>query len=509
MLWVFAFMGRIVGFVNCLAGEPVLLLSVVTSFNIVVNCFSFFGTVVCSTLYVVLVFVLVCGEGNRTFVFYKTLLSYIVLSADCALDRVRQIRGFSGNRTMNCFAIVRTACVGASGCTFVTRIGSYRPLGGNSGLLVCCSKTRVPINRVFGNGVRLRGLRKATTLDCCSSNICNYASLDSMHVSGRDGFILDGVSLFEDFVGTRIFDNFSSDRTTAVLTLLANSEDCFDSRFCGGIGSSNITRAVIISNVRLSVVISFVLCIVGGLFCGECFGSFIVFTAIVLIATIYKFAVSVVHTSLACLLIYLTLLLGQRDGDRGGLNATISIVLVFGPLTIFGITFRLSILSAFKVLTITLPVVRFVGRGKLVGGGVLGVVTTTSVVALSTGILALPIATSIFKYISGIKLITGLLVSCTIALTLILYVAKFVMCPLHGVVFTIAGLVIACVGRVVGALNSLPFTACGLPGSTIVMAMVLVFIVFFVLLTYIERGGIVGSGRVVSGGVGRNNGGLG
>lgn len=478
---------EVIKVLNFLKKRPMLFLAVAAAVSVALIYYSFFTAIIFAALCIVLMFVLNFKKQSSVFILCGVMLLLTMLSAAHTLSDIDRCETLDCMTVSGEFVVVSTSQSDSDGYNCEIEVINCKYLQKGDKLSAAYTGPEIELGQTFRAKASLSKIENsATALNYYSKGIYLFADLSSLVLTNNDDFILSGVNTLRKYIKTEIFKYFEKSEASTMLALLTGDRTYLTDNFYSNLKSAGVMHVMVVSGMHLSIIVAFMLYVVNRFLYNRFLKAFVIFITVVSVAAMCGFTMSIMRAGITYILIALALLIGRKYNPENSLGAAVSIILLINPLAIFSASFQLSVLSTFGILSIALPVIKFLGEYKIINKPLLSV-TSAVLISLAALVLTLPITISIFGYVSNMSLVTNLLISFAVTAAISLCLLGFVLFPLRSVIFGLASLIIKFVNLVINYFGGVKFAVTQLPKWSVAVVIAVIFLILCILLACAKR----------------------
>lgn len=301
------------------------------------------------------------------------------------------------------------------------------------------------------------------------------------------------LSVFEDirgYIRKTLFSGMKYDEAATLSAVVFGDRSYIDDEFYELIKRAGVSHVMVVSGMHLAIIVSLVTRISGKLFYSSGVKAVLIFITVLFMTALCGFTKSIIRAGV-CYIIYAVSILTRRDNDSvNTLGGAVTVILIAEPMTVFSISFQLSVLSTLGIVAAAVPSVRYITERRFLGGrcdGLLGAAAVTSFAMLFT----LPVTSYVFGCVSSVSVVTNILISFAVTLALGLAAAGLVIYPFIPVIgkclLNAAGIAAAYINLVIREFGSLPFAVIKLGRFAFVCSLALLFSVIWALFACKKR----------------------
>ena len=264
---------------------------------------------------------------------------------------------------------------------------------------------------------------------------------------------------------------------------------------------AGVSHVMVVSGMHLAIIVSLVTRISEKLFYSSGVKAILIFyssgvKAILIFITVLfmtalcGFTKSIIRAGV-CYIIYAVSILTRRDNDSvNTLGGAVTVILIAEPMTVFSISFQLSVLSTLGIVAAAVPTVKFITDRRLLKGRIAGLFGAVAVTVFAL-LFTLPITSYVFGYVSSVSVVTNILISFSVTLALGIAAVGLVIYPFIPIIgkclLNAAGVAAAYINLVIKEFGSLPFAVIKLGKFAFVGSLVVLFSVIAALFACKKR----------------------
>ncbi len=305
-------------------------------------------------------------------------------------------------------------------------------------------------------------------------------------INGKD-VTLKYIASLRKYIKQRVFKNYEFSEAATILALITGDKGYFTNEFYNNVKAAGVAHVMVVSGMHLSIIVSFLLFFTKKLFYNRYFKALIIFIAVIVVAGVCGFTMSIIRAGITYILIVISLILNKPNTSSNTLGAAVTLILINNPLAVLNVVFQLTVLSTFGILVVALPCIEFIERKELIKNKVLFWVLSASLISISATVLTAPVVIYYFGYLSNVALITNLLICTPAEIALCLAILGLLIMPFERVFFFVSGIIIKYINAVINYFGTLEFSITVLPRWTAFLAVGIVIILLFGLLACKKR----------------------
>lgn len=309
---------------------------------------------------------------------------------------------------------------------------------------------------------------------------------DFSRVEVKDS-ILENVYKIRNYIAKTLYKNMSKDSAATMCALVFGDKSYLSDEFYGNVKSAGVSHVMVVSGLHLSIIVLLVLQLTEKFVYNPYLRGFIMFCTVVIMCTVCGFTNSILRAGITYILMAVALVLKRPYSGENALGCAVTFILLSSPFTVFSVAFQLSVLSTLGILAVAIPIYKnFKIKGK-----VYNYIVVNTLISISALLLTLPVTVYIYGYISNMSVVTNLLISFPVTVILSATVAAVVLSPVLPFVSSVAlGIIdygVRCINFVINYMGSRPFATTRLPEWVLFVAVLVILMVFYVLITCKKR----------------------
>ena len=479
---------EVIKVLNFLKQRPMLFLSIASAISVLLIYYSFFTAIIFAALCIILIFILNYKKQSGVLILCGVMLLLTMLSAARTLNDIDRAETLDLMTVSGEFVVVSASTNNTDGYLCEIEVISCEYLQKGDKLNANYTGPKLEVGKTLRAKARLSKIEDgASALSFHSKGIYLFANLSDVVLTDNDDFILSGVNKLRTYIKTEIFKYFGKEEAATMLALLTGDRTYLSDTFYSNLKSAGVMHAMVVSGMHLSIIVGFTLLVINKFLYNRFLKAFVIFITVLSVAAVCGFTMSIMRAGITYLIILLALLIDRRYNPENSLGAAVSVILLFNPLAIFSVSFQLSVLSTFGILSIALPVGQFLKENQIIKHKFMQNGISAVLISLSALLFTLPVTISVFGYVSNMSIISNLLTSLAITIAMYLCILGFVIFPLRSVIFYIAAIIIKYVNGVINYLGSAQFAVTYLPKRAAPMSAAVIFLILCILLACAKR----------------------
>lgn len=467
--------------------RPMLLLAVVAAVSVLLIYHSFFTAIIFSALCIIFMFVLHYKKQGGIFIFCGVWLLVIMLSTANCLSDVDRMNKLDDMTVTGEFVAVSVSENKAKSCLCEIEVIKSSVLEKGDKLQVTYTGPEISIGQSFKASAHLSKLTGTTARSFYSEKIYLFADMTNIVLTDNNDFILTKISEIRQFIKNKIFKFYGKQEAATMLALLTGDRTYLSDTFYNNLKGTGVMHVMVVSGMHLSVIVSLMLYIVNRLVYNRFLKGFVIFLTVLAVAAVCGFTMSIMRAGITYLFVALGLLINRQANSANSLGAALSAIMLINPMAIFSVALQLSALSTFGILSVAIPVTKFIKDNNIIRHKALISVVSAVLITLAALILTLPVTISVFGYISNVSVITNLLISLATTVALCLCIVGFILFPLQGVLFYLSNVTVSYINAVINYFGSSEFATTNLPKWSAYLTVAVIFLIFYGLVACAKR----------------------
>lgn len=465
-----------------------LLLAILSSVLVFLIYHSFFTAIIFSALCIIFIFLLNYKKRGGVFIFCGIWLLAVVLSAANCLNDIDRMNKTDQMTVSGEFVAVTVSENKLENYLCVVEVIDSKVLEKGDKLQITYKGPEIKIGQSFKANATLSKLSgEVTVRSFYSENIYMFADMSNIVLTSNGDFILTKLDNFRQFIKNEIFKFYGNDEAATMLALLTGDRTYLSDSFYSNIKGAGVMHVMVVSGMHLSIIVSLMLYIVNKLVYNRFLKSIIVFLTVLAVAAVCGFTMSILRAGITYLMISLSLILNRQSESANNLGTAISVILLLNPMAIFSVALQLSALSTFGILSVALPITKFLKEKFIIRNKGLLSIASAVLITASAMLLTLPVTLSVFGYVSNMSLVANLLISFAVTLAICLCIIGFILFPLRSLLFYFSNLTVKYINFVINYLGSSNFATTKLPQWCVYLAIAIIFLIFYVLVACANR----------------------
>lgn len=336
------------------------------------------------------------------------------------------------------------------------------------------------------------------------SNYCDKvyltASLSDVVLADQKDGVLAVLEEIRGYIKDTAFRYVSKDEAATLLAMILGDKSYFSNEFYSNVKAAGVSHVMVVSGMHLSILITLVIFILEKFLYNKTLKAIVMFGTVLFLTALCGFTTSIIRAGVMYLFYAIAILINRKAVSENLLGAAVCVILIVSPYTVFDLSFQLSVLSTFGILSVALPIENYLRSRNIITSKLLSAAVFAGLVTLCALILTTPLTIYVFGYISVVSIFTNILI--TFAATLSLWLAfsalvlNLVLPILAEFVFKICEIVLKYINYVINLFGSFPFATVSMPKSAAFISGFVCVAVFVLLLACKKRLDIIKSDRI-------------
>ena len=468
--------------------RPMLLAAFVSSIAAVLGFYSKNALFIVGIALISFFFFALYKKLNGGLIVAIVMAFAVVVSSFLQIAEIDNIKYNNGNVCDGEFIVISEPVSKGDYYNTTLEVKKSDSLKKGSKIAVTYYKDGISFADVIVANVALKSMEEASyKTNYYSEKIYLSGYIKNVERTNQKDFTLKCIASLRKYIKQRIFKNYEFGEAATILALITGDKGYFTDEFYNNVKSAGVAHVMVVSGMHLSIIVSFLLFFTKKLFYNRYFKALVIFIAVIIVAAVCGFTMSIIRAGITYILIVLSLVLNKPNTSSNTLGAAVTLILINNPLAVLNVVFQLTVLSTFGILVVALPCIEFVERKELVKNKVLFWVLSTSLISISATILTAPVVIYYFGYLSNVALITNLLICTPAEIAICLAILGLLIMPIERFFFALSEIIIKYINAVINYFGTLKFSVTVLPRWTAFIAIVLVIILLFGLLACKKR----------------------
>lgn len=325
-----------------------------------------------------------------------------------------------------------------------------------------------------------------------SENIFISANLYNIYVTENENDVLiNGVLKVRNYIKSTFFSNMNYREAATMCALVFGEKKYFSNQFYNNVRNAGVSHIMVVSGMHLSIIVMLCLYISQRIYKGRYIRAFAISAVVLVLALLCGFTMSILRAGLTYGFMALAIIINRDNTPANTLGLAVVTVLLFSPFAVFNVAFQLSVLSTFGILAVALPIISYLKYNRFIKSKFKLAVLTAVIITISATLLTLPVTIYTFGYVSVVSVFSNLMISFAVTLALCLsavaLLLNLVFPSLSGIVLSLCETIVYYVNSVINFFGSLSFAGVSLPRFCSIIAVFVIILIFYALLTCKKR----------------------
>lgn len=214
--------------------------------------------------------------------------------------------------------------------------------------------------------------------------------------------------------------NFSTDNAILVKGILLGDKSTMSDKVQDTIRRSGVSHVVVVSGMHLSIIMMGIFALLDRLFYNRYVRFIISFVAVVMIASLCGFTMSIIRAGIMYVIMMLSPLFDRDSDSLSALSFTVIILLLECPYIIFNISFELSVLATFSVISVTQFYSALIKEKLSLKNKKLCGIVDTALITVFAMLYTMPVSIYRFGGVSLVAVLTNLLITVAVSVLLLI-----------------------------------------------------------------------------------------
>lgn len=317
----------------------------------------------------------------------------------------------------------------------------------------------------------------------------NAAMYECTSVRKKGDFVLGCVGKIRKYISDTVYSNLDYETASTVKALILGDKSGLTDDFSNCIRRSGVSHLMVVSGMHLAIFVSVLTTLFNRLINNRFLKALLIMSAILTVASLCGFTMSVLRAGFMYLLVGIGLILNRDTNSENILGATVSIILFFSPLAFLNLGFQLSVLSTFGILSVALPVIKYL-KEKIESPVTINILSVL-LITLSATLLTLPVIIYNYGEASAVSVFTNLIVTSFINpifwLALIGLMLNLISPFLARLLFSVCSPLVEFVNNIITLFGGMKYSAVKVSKEYSVIIAFIIFIIFCLLLACKKR----------------------
>ena len=445
-----------------------------------------------SLIYVFLIPFLIVKRANFKYVFVLLLSLLMIFSSLFTVKAIDSYKGFNNVDTSASFTVYETNNMNGKYKSLYAQIKQCNNIKADTKILLTC-RENLEIGKTYSADLKVSSFESEfQEKSYYSSEIYLSAYANNIKVLENQTEIpLYFVGKLRNYIKNSLFENLGFSEASTMCALIFGKKDYFSDSFYRNVKLSGVSHVMVVSGMHLAIIITFILNIVNKFIYNKNLKAIIMFLTVLFLSALCGFTPSITRAGITYILLGISILLKRPHCAENSLGTAVTITLLLSPFTALNISFQLSILSTFGILSVALPVNEYL-KDNYKFPKIVSYILENLLISLSAQILTLPVIIQTYGWISKYSIISNLLISFAVTIDLYITITALAIKPLlsfisEEILFKLSNLVTKYINYIINSIEKVPFPTIDIPKEFIAITIILILAIFYAMLACKKR----------------------
>ncbi len=430
-------------------------------------------------------------KGKSAFIIALIFPILIVLSLINEVAKIDNLSTLDGIKTECEFTVIDITYESDGYYVAEIVVNSCDKLKSGTKLNMSYYKNNLTVGSIAKGSLRLKKFHKDQQLIHQSKQIYLNSYCSDYTVYKEKQPILNITNRVRSYITKALFSKLGSDEAATMTALCFGERKYFSDEFYENVKGAGVSHVMVVSGMHLSILVSFFTLVSDKYFYNKYLKAFIMLAVVVVLTFLCGFTMSIIRAGVMYSLTAFGTILNRKSDPSNTLGATVTLILTATPLSIFDISFLLSTLSTFGILSISIPICNFLTQREIIKHKTFRTALFALLTSFSATLLTLPITIYFFGYISVFGVIATLLISYAVTLVICLCVSalflNLIFPFVSNFVFIICDCILKYVNFVINKIGSQSFSVIYSSQNYTFVSIFIIILIFSLLLTCKQR----------------------
>ncbi len=351
-----------------------------------------------------------------------------MFSATDSIDKIKYIDNNSGNTITATLKITEQSASYGSSVYTVVLLESREPrLNGVKLKSFIRSNSQLKTGDRITAKIKLQKIDKDSRSDSFADKIYGGCSILEVKNTLKPDKALKLIFKLRDYVSDTLYKEMANDNATVVNALLTGNKLNFSNELSQSVKNAGVSHVMAVSGLHLSIIIGTLNRFLN-IFCKNKYIRFCITTlAILMIAAVCGFTMSVMRAGFMLLFSYISIFFGRERDSVSALGMAVILLLIHSPFALYSVALQLSSLATFGIIVIAPSIVTVIKDVLKIKYRLFLELLQLCIVTASATIMTLPVSIYNFSCISSVSLLSNLLINHAVSAVLSLSVAALVI----------------------------------------------------------------------------------
>ncbi len=469
-----------------------MLLSAVIGITAILIGFNFKATLpFLALLFVFMLTFIIYKKGKSAFIITLIFPILMVLSLTFEVSKIDSLSSLDGKKAECEFTVIDVTYENDGYCVAQIIINSSDILESGTKLNMSYYQNNLTMGNVAKGSLKLKSFNTDQKLYYQGKQIYLNSYCSEYEILKDKQPILDIVGKVRRYITKTLFSKLGSEEAATMTALCFGEGKYFSQEFYNNVKGAGVSHVMVVSGMHLSILVSFFTFISDKYFYNKYFKAFIMLAVVIALAFLCGFTMSIIRAGVMYLITAIGTILNRKSDSSNTLGASVALILSFSPLAIFDISFLLSVLSTFGIVSISMPICNYLNDKEMIKNKTIKASLFALLTSASATLLTFPIAIYFFGYISLFGVLTTLLISYAVTLVICICVTalflNLIIPFIADFLFVLCEYILKYINFVINKTGSQSFSVVNLPQNYTFISIFVIILIFCVLLTCKQR----------------------
>lgn len=323
-----------------------------------------------------------------------------------------------------------------------------------------------------------------------SEEVFLTAELENYKIlKGEEDLLLKGIGDLREYIRETVFGYMPFREAATLCALLMGDKDYFTAEFYDNVIKSGTAHVMVVSGMHLTIFVTMLTALLNKVFYNRYICAVLQIFAVLLLTFLCGFTMSMLRAGVMYSVVSVGLIIGRKSVPENSLGAAVSFILAVSPFAVFNVAFRLSVLSTFGILSVALPISKYLKEICIFRKCIIKWVFESILVSVCATLLTLPVVIDVFGFVSTVGVITTLIITIPVTLSIWLGFIGLLINLLFSaeIVFIPCKYLLRFANYVINEMGSLPFAVVNTDKVWIYISNLIIILIFSVLLACKKR----------------------
>ena len=468
-----------------------LLSAVISILAIIIGYLFKAALIILALLFIFMLVFVIYKQGKSIYILTFAFPFLICLSMIITFGKIGTLSKFESQKDICKFTVKEITYENQNLSIATIRIDESEKLPKGSNLTLFYDKNNLSVGDIAKGKLKLSKISSKYQLSSYSEGSYLSASCyDYEKLNETDSF-LKGVSKVREYISKTLFENLDYNEFATMTALCFGEKSYFTDTFSQNVKASGVSHVMVVSGMHLSILVTFFTFLINKLFYNKYLNAFVRIFVVIILCFLCGFTMSIIRAGVMYLVTALGIILNRKGDSANSLGTACVLILTFAPLAIFNIGFLLSLLSTFGILSISLPISRYLKERDIIKNPILASVVFALLTSLAATVLVTPIIIYFYGYISLFGVLTTFLISYAVTVTIWICVTalliNLVLAPFSDILFFVLNYILKYINFIINKLAGIPFATLNTPTAFTFVAIFIIIVIFYFMFACKKR----------------------